>query len=174
MPRLLAEGHKLLAVGAVPDTKKTVLTAADEILMNAEHAPVSPSDVNALFRVFHTIKGVAGFLDLDEIGSLAHITETLLGNARDGSYVIDTLGVDALISAVATVRKLLSLIAQAVKAGTTVRRYAGLKETIARIELLTRISTTPLSLEVSGAPGKFAGTFDLGAESRYLGVIKLA
>lgn len=127
------------------------LTAADEILMNAEHAPVSPSDVNALFRVFHTIKGVAGFLDLDEIGSLAHITETLLGNARDGTYVIDTLGVEALISAVATVRKLLSLIAQAVKAGTTVRRCAGLQETIARIELLTRISAAPLSLEVAGA-----------------------
>ena len=127
------------------------LTAADEILMNAEHAPVSPSDVNALFRVFHTIKGVAGFLDLDEIGSLAHITETLLGNARDGTYVIDSIGVDALISAVATVRKLLSLIAQAVKAGTTVRRYAGLQETIARIELLTRISSAPMSLEVSGA-----------------------
>ena len=62
------------------------LTKADELLMSAEHGDVSADNINALFRVFHTIKGVAGFLDFFDIVGLAHTTETLLDRIRRGAH----------------------------------------------------------------------------------------
>src|SRR5436190_19308949 len=39
--------------------------------------------VNAVFRTMHTIKGTAGFLGLDRIGSLAHGLEEVLDDMRN-------------------------------------------------------------------------------------------
>ncbi len=39
--------------------------------------------VNAIFRVFHTIKGLSGFFGLEEISRLTHQAETLLDKMRD-------------------------------------------------------------------------------------------
>ena len=39
--------------------------------------------VNAVFRTMHTIKGTAGFLGLDRIGSLAHGLEEVLNAMRN-------------------------------------------------------------------------------------------
>lgn len=41
--------------------------------------------VNRLFRVLHTLKGGAGFLNLTAMTSLAHAGETLLDEVRNGS-----------------------------------------------------------------------------------------
>ena len=47
--------------------------------------PATPEQVNHLFRVFHTIKGVSAFLGAEDVKGLAHVTETLLGRIRDGA-----------------------------------------------------------------------------------------
>jgi two-component system chemotaxis sensor kinase CheA len=47
------------------------LSRADQILMAIEDTEASADSINSLFRVFHTIKGVAGFLELFDIQSLA-------------------------------------------------------------------------------------------------------
>lgn len=78
-----------------PDADRDLLaefvTEARENLQGAEAAllalEVDPSDTEALntvFRAFHTIKGAAGFLELETLSSLAHHAETLLSRARDG------------------------------------------------------------------------------------------
>ena len=64
-------------------------TEAREHLANAENAVLSleanPRDaelVNVVFRAFHTIKGVAGFLNLGRIVEVAHAAEFLLDKVR--------------------------------------------------------------------------------------------
>jgi two-component system chemotaxis sensor kinase CheA len=64
-------------------------TEAREHLANAENAVLSleanPHDaelVNVVFRAFHTIKGVAGFLNLGRIVEVAHAAEFLLDKVR--------------------------------------------------------------------------------------------
>ncbi|MDZ7598349.1 MAG: Hpt domain-containing protein [Desulfobacterales bacterium] len=47
-------------------------------LMALEQDPEDISTINAIFRPFHTIKGVSGFLNLQTINRLAHSTENLL------------------------------------------------------------------------------------------------
>ncbi len=58
------------------------LENADTHLIVLENDPQNDESVNAVFRAFHTIKGVAGFLDLTMIGTLAHEAENLLDRAR--------------------------------------------------------------------------------------------
>lgn len=43
--------------------------------------------VNSVFRAMHSIKGAAGFLGLDRIGSLAHSLEEVLNNLRNREIV---------------------------------------------------------------------------------------
>ncbi len=57
---------------------------ADENLLILEKNPGNTDSVSAVFRSFHTLKGVAGFLGLTPIGDLAHAAETLLDEIRKG------------------------------------------------------------------------------------------
>src|SRR5215813_1022298 len=43
--------------------------------------------VNAVFRTMHSIKGAAGFLGLDRIGSLAHGLEEVLDDLRNRELI---------------------------------------------------------------------------------------
>lgn len=57
-------------------------------LLALEKDPSLPDAVNSVFRAFHTIKGLAGFLCLGPIHAVAHETETLLQGPRDGKTSI--------------------------------------------------------------------------------------
>jgi two-component system, chemotaxis family, sensor kinase CheA len=53
--------------------------------------------LNSVFRGFHTIKGLAGFLELWEMQKLAHEVETVLDGARNSVLVIDSVGFDVIL-----------------------------------------------------------------------------
>lgn len=50
--------------------------------LELEEDPTSTDAISSVFRSFHTIKGVAGFLDLTPVRTLAHEVETLLDLVR--------------------------------------------------------------------------------------------
>ena len=54
------------------------IESAEAGVLQLEENPEDLEVLAAIFRAFHTIKGVAGFLNLKEIGSLAHAAENLL------------------------------------------------------------------------------------------------
>ena len=58
-------------------------------MLALEASPKNPELINTVFRAFHTIKGVAGFLNLTPIVDLAHKVEFLLDAARNGLTRID-------------------------------------------------------------------------------------
>lgn len=90
------------------------LARADQILMNIERDGLSAEMVNGLFRVFHTIKGVSGFLELRDVTALAHTTETLLNLVRQGSHELKGASLDLVFDATASMRRLLDGVADAV------------------------------------------------------------
>src|SRR5262245_24101465 len=75
------------------------LSRADEILLEAQRATVKDEQVNELFRVFHTIKGVSGFLEAHDVTRLAHVTETLMDGARSHRFALDGRVLDAVFEA---------------------------------------------------------------------------
>lgn len=56
--------------------------------------------IDSIFRPFHTIKGVSGFLNLDKINRLAHGVESLLDKSRSGEIQINEAIVDIVLESV--------------------------------------------------------------------------
>ena len=69
-------------------------------LINLEQAPEDKECINAIFRPFHTIKGVSGFLNLQEIHKFSHAVESLLDDARNGSIRVNQKIIDTVLDAV--------------------------------------------------------------------------
>ena len=91
----------------------------DHRLLVLEHESTDQENLNAVFRVFHTIKGAAGFLALDEISRLAHITENLLDRARKGELQLSGGRIDIIFEAVDEMKRLVLTIHNAIAAGST-------------------------------------------------------
>ena len=66
----------------------------------------------SIFRVLHTIKGSAGFLELRAVRDLAHAGEDLLGQLRDGNQPTTPTTTDALLTLVDQLRADLDEIEQ--------------------------------------------------------------
>jgi two-component system, chemotaxis family, sensor kinase CheA len=96
------------------------LARADQILMNIEHDGLTSEMVNGLFRVFHSIKGVAGFLDLKEITSVGHTTETLLNLVRQNTLELKGVALDLVFDATESMRRLLDGVRHAVDASESI------------------------------------------------------
>lgn len=81
------------------------LLNANDALLRLEAAPADVDIINELFRVFHTIKGVAGFLALGAIQALAHSTESLMAKAREKAFVLSPEAVDLIFTTVDALKK---------------------------------------------------------------------
>ncbi|MCK5310487.1 MAG: chemotaxis protein CheW [Desulfobacteraceae bacterium] len=86
-------------------------------LIELEHDPADNEIINNIFRPFHTIKGVSGFLGLTKINTLAHTTENLLDSARSGDFLINEVATDAILESVDTLKKLLERVEQGIEKG---------------------------------------------------------
>ena len=72
------------------------LAAIESRSLSLEQDPGNTEAIHSIFRAFHTIKGLAGFLELDAVREVAHNVETVLDLARNGklnitSHVIDVV-----------------------------------------------------------------------------------
>lgn len=88
-PQIIAMEEKALTVGEI-----------DEAILNA------------IFRLFHSLKGSASFLDLQTIISVTHEAETLLDIFRSGQAVIKPAHVDLLIRTTDFIRNILDVVEQ--------------------------------------------------------------
>jgi len=86
-------------------------------LIDLEQDPSNKDIINDIFRPFHTIKGVSGFLSLTKINSLAHATEDLLDSARNGDFLINATATDVILESVDTLKKLLDRVSQGTETG---------------------------------------------------------
>jgi two-component system chemotaxis sensor kinase CheA len=59
------------------------MEGAEAALLALENDPDDLESVNTVFRAFHTIKGTAAFLGLEQLAGLAHRAESLLSRMRD-------------------------------------------------------------------------------------------
>jgi Chemotaxis protein histidine kinase and related kinases len=69
-------------------------------LINLEQAPEDKECINAIFRPFHTIKGVSGFLNLQDIHKFSHAVESLLDDARNEKVIVNQKIIDTILEAV--------------------------------------------------------------------------
>ncbi|MBN2340935.1 MAG: Hpt domain-containing protein [Deltaproteobacteria bacterium] len=106
-----------LLVEFVTETEDGI-ARADDILINVESEGAPDESVNGLFRIFHTIKGVAGFLELDDISKLAHSTENMLNKVRSGERVLEGTILDLVFDSTAMMRGLIKEIRVCIESGS--------------------------------------------------------
>src|ERR1700733_14601321 len=73
------------------------LTAIELQLLTLDQDPANSEALHAIFRGFHTIKGMAGFLDLNAVRDLAHEVETVLDLARNAKLTITSTIIDRIL-----------------------------------------------------------------------------
>jgi two-component system chemotaxis sensor kinase CheA len=108
------------------------LDSAESNLLKLEEAHDGET-INAIFRSFHTIKGVAGFLNLKQIGALAHAAENLLDLARKGKVEIVGTNVDLVLESIDQLKGLLAALDEAVRNNHPVAVQPKLPGLIARL-----------------------------------------
>ncbi len=113
------------------------LSRADQILMAVEESGANSEHVNSLFRVFHTIKGTAGFLELQDVVELAHTTETMLNRCRQGELKLEGDPTDLCLEATAVMRAMLDAVKVAVEQSLPFGRAADLTGLLARVQAAT-------------------------------------
>jgi two-component system chemotaxis sensor kinase CheA len=90
------------------------LSSIELNILALEENPENNEAINAVFRPFHSIKGVAGFLNLKEIHVLSHETENLLDDARAGRLAITNDIIDLILQSVDLLKILLGHVSKAV------------------------------------------------------------
>lgn len=64
--------------------------AIEQNAMSLEQNPEDMEIIHAMFRAFHTVKGLAGFVEHVIIQEIAHKTETMMDYCRKGVLKVDT------------------------------------------------------------------------------------
>ena len=76
--------------------------------LTLERDPRDSEALNSAFRGFHTIKGLAGFLELWEVQKLAHEVEAVLDRARNGELVLTSRAIDLILASADHLRQWLA------------------------------------------------------------------
>lgn len=84
-------------------------------LLEWEAEPDNLEHVDSVFRPFHTVKGVAGFLNLSEINSFAHLYEDLLDDARKGEVTYNESISEIVFEGVDALRQMVNAVAESSK-----------------------------------------------------------
>ncbi|GFM69335.1 chemotaxis protein CheA [Pseudomonas cichorii] len=83
-----------------------ILEQLSEQLVELESRPDDADLLNAIFRGFHTVKGGAGFLQLNELVECCHIAENVFDILRKGERRVNAELMDVVLEALDTVNSM--------------------------------------------------------------------
>ncbi|MBI2568070.1 MAG: chemotaxis protein CheA [Candidatus Schekmanbacteria bacterium] len=121
-------------------------------LLTLESEPGAKDAVRTIFRAFHTIKGVAGFLNLSLIGYLAHEAENLLDRVCKDRMSMTPDAVDVTFDTVDALRGMVSLAHAEPSSPEWEPWRAAAKELTARIEAIIAETSEDETTAPAGPP----------------------
>jgi len=104
------------------------IEAAEGGLLDLETKPEDQEVLNLIFRAFHTIKGMAGFLNLTEIGALAHSAENLLDLARKGELLLTGHYTDLIFQSIDLIKIMIASLQTAIQNSSPIPHQSGLAD----------------------------------------------
>ena len=105
-------------------------------LIDLEQDPEDIETINAIFRPFHTIKGVSGFLNLEKINKLAHSAENLLDKARNSEIRIEGTIIDIILESVDMLKKMIQGVQEGLESGTSLDNGSNTGPLMKRIDAI--------------------------------------
>jgi two-component system chemotaxis sensor kinase CheA len=89
------------------------LHTAETQLLELENDPSKRDSVDTIFRAWHTIKGVAGFLSLSSIQTLAHGMENVMDQVRKNERTLTPQTIDKLLQGNDSLKAFIAALEQA-------------------------------------------------------------
>jgi len=87
-----------------------ILEQLSEQLIELERSPDDRDLLNAIFRGFHTVKGGAGFLQLNPLVDCCHAAENVFDTLRNGHRQVDSDLMDTVLKALDSVNDMFSTV----------------------------------------------------------------
>ncbi|MFP4164071.1 MAG: chemotaxis protein CheA [Chitinispirillaceae bacterium] len=87
---------------------------AESVLLELESDSRNSDHLNSVFRACHTIKGVAGFIGLNEIADLSHSVENLMDQARKGELLITADHIDVIFQALDCLKECITAVEECI------------------------------------------------------------
>jgi two-component system, chemotaxis family, sensor kinase CheA len=108
------------------------LTTAEEKLLELETGPKNSDSIDAIFRAWHTIKGVAGFIGLNMVKDFAHAMENIMDQVRKQKRELNVGCIDVLLSGNDCLKCFISALEQAVtgKTASLPQNYPAVMESL--------------------------------------------
>ena len=73
---------------------------AEQLMLNLENNPLDQATIDGLFRAVHSLKGSAGVLELQSLGAISHLAESVLVRVREGKVVVRGNTFEVILAAV--------------------------------------------------------------------------
>lgn len=105
-------------------------------VLELEQNPDDPEIINNIFRPFHTIKGVSGFLNLKAINKLAHSTENLLDDVRNGVLPMDSRVIDVVLTVGDFLKAMIQNIRDVLEGGEDKYKVFDIRPFVARVKAI--------------------------------------
>ncbi len=109
-------------------------------LIDLEQNPDDTESINTIFRSFHTIKGVSGFLGLDRINKLAHCSENLLDKIRGNEINMDAEITDVILDSVDLLKKMVEGVQFGMDNGADLDIGCDIVPVVMRIEEIQKVA----------------------------------
>jgi two-component system chemotaxis sensor kinase CheA len=121
------------------------IETAESALLELENHPGDGELVNKIFRAFHTIKGMAGFLNLSDIQSLAHSAENLLDLARKNQLVMAGVNSDVAFESIDALKKMIAGLKNSLESGSPVTASEPLPKLLEKLKAAAEGKALPAS-----------------------------
>ncbi len=131
------------------------LASLEAQVLTIERDPGNSEALNSVFRSFHTVKGLAGFLELWEIQKLAHEVETVLDKARNFQLTITPAAIDVIFESADYLRGWLTHLESMLqhRASSPPARDENLLKRVSGLSSAAPVSAAPVPTEpVSAVP----------------------
>lgn len=128
------------------------LDAAEVHLLTIEADPQETEALNAVFRGFHTIKGLAGFIELEHVKDLAHKAENLLDMARRKELELVGVNMDLVFESVDMMKRLVSDVTAAMGGDGILPEENGLPGLMSRLIAATSDEAPAVAAAPSPVP----------------------
>ena len=132
-PSVVSEDDVPLVLDFITESDEHI-ESAEAGLLELETKPDDKEVLNQIFRAFHTIKGMAGFLNFTDIGSLAHSAENLLDLARKGELVLADKSMDVVFESIDMLKKMIAGLKESVEFGSTVAVQENLPQLLEKLK----------------------------------------
>lgn len=128
--------------------------AAEASILKLEMEPGDKDAVDAIFRSFHTIKGSAGFLHLQQFGDLAHGAENMLNQIRHGAGQWADSTIDLVLDSIDLMKTMLVALEESARLNRPLVRQEKFPALLQRLRAWVPKQTKASALaQIDEAPG---------------------